>query len=133
MTLTRIQRISIAVFLVSLAPAYLFANWRYDSKLTNLNDMLAKQRALHLSADKLLGNCEKMTATKDNAYDATHQICSHGSNIHEHAEQTMAQLTQQKASNETEWYRNFVLTAVLFNFVAFILYRVNGFLKRETC
>ena len=131
MKLTRIQKISIAVFLVSLAPAFWFANWRYESKLAGLNDMFAKEQTLHMSTDKLLSNCEKNAANNANPYDATHQICGHGSHIHERTEQAMALLTQQRTSNETEWYRNFALTALLFNLLAFILYRVSGVLKRE--
>ena len=129
MKLTHIQKISIAALIVSLAPAYWIASWRYDSKLASLNEMLAKQQALHLSADKLLANCEKIAAAKANPYDVTHQICSQGSHIHEHTEQTMALLTQEKVSNETEWYRNFALTALFVNLLAFILYRLSGFLN----
>ena len=131
MKLTRVQKISIAVFSLSLAPAYWIANWRYDSKLATINEMHAKQQALHLSTDKLLVNCEKIAAAKANPYDATHQICGQGSHIHEYTQQAMAHLTQEKASNETEGYRNFVLTGFLFNYLAFILYRLSGFLKRE--
>lgn len=130
MKLRPIQKISIAVFIVSLAPAYWIASWRYDSKLANINDMLVKQQALHQSTDKLLVNCEKIAATKANPYDATHQICGQGSHIHEHTEQAITLLTQEKASNETEWYRNFALTALLFNLLAFVLYRMSVFLKR---
>jgi hypothetical protein len=131
MKLTRIQKYSIAVFIVSLAPAFWIANWRYDSKLASLNDMFDKEQALHLSTDKLLGNCEKNAAAKANPYDATYQICNQGSHIHEHTEQAMTLLANERAGNETEWYRNFALTALLFNFLAFILYSVSGFLKRE--
>ncbi len=130
MKFTRIQKITIAVFIVSLLPAYWIANWRFDSKLTTLHEMFEKQQALHLSADKLLANCEKIAAAKANPYDATHQICTQGSHIHEHSERAMALLTQEKASNETEWYRNFALTALLFNLLAFVLYRMSVFLKR---
>jgi len=130
MKFTRIQKITIAVFIVSLLPAYWIANWRFDSKLTTLHEMFEKQQALHLSAEKLLVNCEKIAAAKANPYDATHQICAQGSHIHEHSERAMALLTQEKASNETEWYRNFALTALLFNLLAFVLYRMSVFLKR---
>lgn len=131
MKFTRMQKIRIAVFIVSLLPAYWIANWRFDSKLTTLHEMFEKQQALHLSANKLLANCEKIAAAKANPYDATHQICAQGSHIHEHSERAMALLTQEKASNETEWYRNFALTALLFNVLAFVLYRMSIFLKRE--
>lgn len=131
MTLTRIQKLGIAVFIVSLAPAYWIANWRYESKLASLTDMFEKEHALHLSTDKLLINCDKIATTSAGAYDATHQVCAQGSQIHEYTEQAMALLTQEKTSNETKWYRNFALTALLFNLLAFFLYRASVYLKRE--
>ena len=131
MTLTRIHKLSIAVFIVSLAPAYWVANWRFDSKLANLNEMFGKEQALHLSTDKLLINCDKIATTSAGAYDATHQVCAQGSQIHEHTEQAMALLSQEKTSNETKWYRNFALTVLLFNLLAFFLYRASVFFKRE--
>ena len=131
MTLTRIQRIGITFFIVSLAPAYWIANWRYDSKLVSLTEMFEKEHALHLSTDKLLVNCDKIAATKANPYDATHQICDQGSHIHEHTEEAMNLLTREKASNEAKWYRNFALTALLLNVLAFFLYRASMFFKRE--
>jgi hypothetical protein len=131
MTLTRIQKIGIAVFIVSLVPAYWIADWRYESKLANLTEMLEKEQSLHMSTDKLLVNCDKIAATKANPYDATHQICDQGSHIHEHTEQAMTLLTREKASNEAKWYRNFALTALLFNVLAFFLYRASVFFKRE--
>ncbi len=131
MTLSRTQKLGIALFILSLAPAYWIADWRYESKLASLTEMFEKEQALHLSTDKLLGNCEKIAAAKANPYDATHQICDQGTNIHEHTQQAMALLTQEKASNETKWYRNFALTTLIFNLLAFFLYRASVFLKRE--
>ena len=131
MKFTRMQKIRIAVFIVSLLPAYWIANWRFDSKLTTLHEMFEKQQALHLSADKLLANCEKIAAAKANPYDATHQICAQGSHIHENSERAMALLTQEKASNEIKWYRNFALTVLFINLLAFFVYRIGVYLKRE--
>jgi len=128
---TRIQIIGMAVFMTSLAPAYWLANWRYDSKLANLNDTFEKEQTLHLSTDKLLINCDKIEATNPNAYDATHQICAQGSNMHEHTERTMTLLTQEKASNEAKWYRNFALTVLFVNVLAFLFYRASVYLARE--
>jgi hypothetical protein len=131
MKLTRIQKLGIAVFIVSLAPAYWIADWRYESKLASLTDMFDKEQALHLSTDKLLINCEKIAATKANPYDATHQVCAQGSQIHEHTEQAMTLLTREKESNEAKWYRNFALTVLFVNLLAFFLYRTSIYLKRE--
>jgi hypothetical protein len=131
MRLTRIQKIAIAIFVVSLLPATLIANWRYNSKLTSFTEKFENEQALHLSTDKLLINCEKIAANKANPYDATHQICNQGSHIHEQTEQAMALLTQVNASNQANWYRNFALTILLFNLLAFFLYRASVFLNRE--
>jgi hypothetical protein len=126
---TRIQIIGMAVFMTSLAPAYWLANWRYDNKLANLNDMFEKEQTLHLSTDKLLANCDKIEAT--NTYDATHQICAQGSNMHEHTEHAMALLTQEKARNEIKWYRNFSLTVLFVNLLAFLFYRASVYLAQK--
>ena len=67
MTLARIHKIGIAVFLASLLPATLMANWRYESKLANLTDMFEKEQALHLSTDKLLINGEKIETNNASA------------------------------------------------------------------
>ena len=131
MTLTRIQKIGIAIFVMSLLPATLIANWRYESKLASLTDMFEKEQALHMSTDKLLSNCEKIETNNASAYDATHQICAQGSQIHEHTERAMAVLVQEKDINDTKWYRNFALTVALVNLLAFFLYRTSGYLKRE--
>lgn len=130
MKLTRTQTIALAVVVASLLPGYLVANWRYSSKLASLTEMFAKEQSLHLSTDKLLINCDKIETT--NAYDATHQICAQGSNIHEQTEHATALLAQEKALNETKWYRNFALTVLFVNLLAFGFYRACVYLKRET-
>ena len=127
MQLTRIQKIGMALFIASLLPASLIANWRHDAQLASLNAMFEKEQALHLSTEKLLANCEKTSTS----YDATHQICAQGSQIHERTAHTMALLTQEKASNEIKWYRNFALTVLLINLLAFFVYRIGIYLKRE--
>ena len=129
MKLTRTHTIVLSVILASLLPAYLVANWRYNAKLSSLTDMFEKEQALHLSTDKLLINCEKNASSE--AYDAAHQICAQGSNIHEQTEHAIALLTQEKALNETKWYRNFGLTVLFVNLLAFFCYRLNTYLKRE--
>ncbi len=128
MQLTRIQKIGMALFIASLLPAALIANWRYNTKLDSLSAMFEKEQTLHQSTEKLLVNCEK-TAT---SYDATHQICAQGSQVHERTANAMALLTQEKASNEIKWYRNFALTVLLINLLAFFVYRIGVYLKRET-
>jgi hypothetical protein len=131
MKLTRLHKIAIAIFIASFLPATLIANWRLNSKLTSLNAMFEKEQALHHSTDKLLLNCEKIAATHSDAYGSTHQICAQGSKTHERTEKNMALLTQESASNDINWYRNFALTVTLINLVAFFLYRGSIYLKRE--
>jgi hypothetical protein len=131
MKLTRFQTLCLACFVASLLPAYWFANWRHEAQLENLNDMLEKEQALHASADKLMSNCETIAARQTDTYNATHQICNQGNDIHTRTEQTMAALAQDKAANDIKWYRNFALIALLFNFFAFLFYRANIYLNRE--
>lgn len=132
MKLTRIQKMSVAFFACTLPIAFLIAQWRYEAKLASLNETLQKEHALHLSADKLLINCEKSAALKADPYDATHQICNQGADIHAHTEHVMASIAEEKAANEMKWYRNFGLAVLLLNLLAFAMYRANIYLQRET-
>lgn len=131
MKLTRLQTICLACFLVSLLPAYWFANWRYEAQLGNLNDRLEKEQTLHASVDKLMSNCEKIAARPEMTYDATHQICNQGSDIHTRTQQAMDTVAHDKASNDLKWYRDFALIALGVNLFAFALYKANAYLKRE--
>jgi hypothetical protein len=40
-------------------------------------------------------------------------------------------LTQEKANNETKWYRNFALSILFFNLLAVALYRLNTYLNQD--
>jgi pyrroline-5-carboxylate reductase len=131
MKLSRLQQVALAFFVSSLLPAYLIANWRYETQLANLNGMLQKEQALHVSADKLLGNCENNSAHKAEPYDATHQICSQGADIHARTEHAMTLLNEDKAKNEIKWYQNFGLAILLLNLLAFALYRAFIHFKYE--
>ena len=131
MKLTRLQTICLACFLVSLLPAYWFANWRSEAQLGSLNYQLEKEQALHASVDKLMSNCEKIAAHPEMTYDATHQICNQGSDIHTRTEQAMTTLSQDKASYDLKWYRDFAFVILGVNLLAFALYQANAYLKRE--
>ena len=131
MKLTRIQKIGLVFFVCTLLPAYWIANWRYEANLANLTETLNKEQALHLSTDKLLRNCEKNAEGKAHPYDATHQICNQGSDIHARTDHAMDLLTQEKANNETKWYRNFAFSILFFNLLAAALYRLNTYLNRD--
>lgn len=132
MKLSRPQQAILAFFVCSLLPAFLIANWRYEAQLTGLNEMLQKEQALHLSADKLLGNCENNNAHKAEPYDASYRICSQGSDTHARTENAMNWLNEERAKNEMKWYRNFGLAVLLLNLMAFTLYRGYIYLKYET-
>lgn len=97
MKLTRNHKIGLIFFVCSLLPAYWIANWRYEANLANLTETLNKEQALHLSTDKLLSNCEKNAEGKAHPYDATHQICNQGSDIHARTDHAMDLLAQEKA------------------------------------
>ncbi len=131
MKLTRIQQIGLAFLVCSLFPAYFIAQWRYEVKLASLDEMLQKEQALHTSTNKLLNNCENNPAHKADPYDAAHRICSQGADTHARTEREMAVLNEYKANNEMTRYWNFGLAVTLINLVAFILYKVSIYLKRE--
>lgn len=131
MKLTRLRIICLACLVISLLPAYWFANWRYEAQLGSLNDRLEKEQALHSSADKLMSNCETIAARQPMTYDPTHQICNQGSDIHTRTEQAMTTLAQDKASNDLKWYRDFAFVILGMNLLAFALYQANAYLKRE--
>ena len=131
MKLTRLQTIFLACFVASLLPAYWLANWRYEAQLGNLNDRLEKEQALHASVDKLMNNCEKIAARPAVTYDATHQICSQGSDIHTQTQQAMDTVAHDKESNDFKWHRNFAFIVLGLNLFTFALYKANAYLKRE--
>ena len=131
MKLSRIQQIGLAFFVCSLLPAYFIADWHYQAKLANINEMFQKEQALHTSTDKLLDNCKNNPAHNTEPYDPNYQICNQGLEIHARTEQAMAVLNEDKTNNEVARYWNFGLAITLFNFVAFTLYKVSIYLKRE--
>jgi hypothetical protein len=131
MKLTRPQQIWLLIFIVSLGVAYVIANWRYESELNSLTEMFEKEQALHSSADKLMKNCEKNAMNQPEAYDATHQICNQGNDIHTRTEQAIADLEKAKAANEMKRYGSFAMVVLLFNLFVFALYKTSLYLKRE--
>jgi hypothetical protein len=128
MKLSRLQKIGIAIFLASLLPATQLANWRSNVQLAGLNEQFEKEQMLHLSTDKLLANCQKNSDLNADAYDATHQICEQGARNHARTASAMALLTEEKNSLGAAWRRNFMLTVLLFNLLAFLLYRASIYL-----
>ena len=131
MKLTRIQKIGLAFFIGSLLPAYLIANWRYEVKLADLNAMFQKEQSLHLSTDRLLENCENNPAHKAQPYDATHRICSQGSDIHARTQHVMTILSEDKAKNDIARYQIFGLVLLIFNLCALAIYKASIYLRRE--
>ena len=128
MKLSRIHKWGIAIFVASLLPATLIANWRSDVQLAGLNEQFEKEQMLHLSTDKLLANCQKNSDLNANAYDATRQICEQGASNHARTANAMALLTEEKNNLGAVWRRNFMLTVLLFNLLAFLLYRASIYL-----
>ena len=131
MSLSHTQKIGLAFFICTLAPAYLIANWRHAENLSALTDKFEREQQLHLSTDKLLSNCVRNEAKENDHYSATHQICEQGLSEHELTTHAMDVLTQEKAANDTRWYRNFFLSVLIFNLMGWTLYKANTFLRGE--
>jgi hypothetical protein len=131
MILSRIQKISIAFFICSLLPSYLIAQWRHEANSVAISNEFAQEKNLHLSADKLLLNCERNEKKDNDHYSANHQICEQGLQEHELTTHAMDGLRQDKVRNETRWYRNFFLSVLLFNLLAVVVYKGIAFLRRD--
>jgi len=131
MSLSRIQKIAIALFIGSFLPAYLMAQWRYDANISSIQDKFERERNLHLSTDKLLVNCERNEKKENTAYDANHRICDQGLKTHELTSQAMSALDQENTHSRVWWYVNFLLSVLVLNFLSFAIYKGKTFLKRE--
>ena len=119
MNLTRLQKIGLAFFAVTLVPAYLIADWRHSVNLTQLDTAYARELDLHQSTDKLLSNCER----NDTPYDANQQICDQGQRLHAQTSQAMARLSQEKKHNDSQWHRNFWLSVLILNLLGLAVYK----------
>ena len=131
MKLTTHQKISFIFFLGTLMLGYLIANWDHQTNISRINEAIEREKTLHLSTDQLLINCKKNASHTQNSYDANHQICLQGAEIHEHTSQALEALTQEKTSNDNKWVRNFFLTTALLNILGIATYRANIFLKTK--
>ena len=119
MTLTRLQKIGLAFFVCTLVPAYLIANWRHSATLETLDAAYVREADLLKSTDKLISNCER----NDTPYDANQQICNQGQRLHQQTSEAMQKLAQQKAHNDSQWHTNFWLSVLVFNLIAWALYK----------
>jgi hypothetical protein len=119
MTLTRLQKIGFALFICSLAPAYLIADWRHSANLETLNAAYTREADLNKSTEKLISNCEH----NDSPYDANQQICIQGQRLHAQTSEAMQALTKQKAHNDSQWHTNFWLSVLVFNLLAWAIYK----------
>lgn len=131
MTLTRLQKIAISYLLISLAPSYLIADWRHKTNQLSITEKFERERSLHLSTDKLLINCERNEKKEGTPYDANHQICNEGTQTHELTEKTMRLLELEKERNDSKMFRNFFLLILVFNLLAFVLYKASLLIQRE--
>jgi hypothetical protein len=131
MKLSRIQKISIAFFIFSLLPAYLIANWRHETNVAVISERFEEEKNLHLSTDKLISNCERNEQKENTPYGANHQICNQGAQEHLQTEHAMHRLEEEKSFNDARSYRNFILSTVLLNLLAFLIYKSQQFLTRK--
>lgn len=131
MTLTRLQKIAISYLLISLVPSYLIANWRHEANQLSINEKFERELSLHLSTDKLLINCERNEKKEGTPYDANHQICNEGSQTHELTEKNMHSLELEQERNDSKRFRDFFLLILVFNLLAFVLYKARLLIQRE--
>ncbi len=131
MTLTGTQKKYLVFFFCTLAPAYWLADWRHTVSLTAIHESYTREQSLHISTDKLIKNCEQHTQREGASFDASHQICKQGLNIHAQTAQQMDALEQEKLTNDGRRYRNFVLYVGIFNLIGFIAFKFRHFVKEE--
>lgn len=131
MNLTRLQKISLAFFIGTCVAAYLVADWRHNVHLARIAHDLAQEQALHLSAEKLISNCEQNEANTATGYGAHHQICANGVDTHERTAQAIDALAQEKDSLPWRKFRNFIWAVISFNLIGFVLYKGHQLLRIE--
>ena len=130
MSITRIQKISIAFFAFTLISSYLIAHWLHDSKVAVITSELKEEGDLNHSTEKLLMNCEQNEKKENDQYSANHLICEQGLQERELSAHALEALAQDKARTDTRFYRNFFLSVLLMNLFALAMYKCNAFLKR---
>lgn len=131
MKFSHLQKIGLVFFAISLLPAYLIADWRYEVKSVAIAEILERENSLHKSADKLLSNCEKVNANQESHYDATHQICIQGQAIHEHTSLAMENLTAEKAHIKAVMWVHFLSLILGLNLLGLLIYQGKKFLISE--
>lgn len=131
MNLSSRQKLWIFFFACSLLPAYWFANWRYETKFTSITTTIEREQSLHASTDKLLSNCQKISAGNAASYEATDLICKLGQDTHEHTFNAIENLTAEKNSLNIFFMLNFLSFAAGLNLIGVLLYQANNYLKSE--
>lgn len=115
MTLTHKQKLSLMVFVLTCLPAYFIANWRYDANIDTLEHALEREKDLHESTDKLMGNCERNEQKEATPYGAGRVICEQGAQAHERTERVMADLEARKNHARIQWYQTFAIAVLVMN------------------
>ena len=131
MNLTRLQKISLAFFIGTCVPAYLIADWRHNAQLAHIVQEIEQEQALHLSAEKLISNCQQNEANTAAGYGPHHQICANGVDTHERTAQAIETLTQERDNLPWRKLRHFLWAVISFNLVGFVLYKGHQLLRLE--
>ena len=131
MKLTRLQKIFLIFFACTLVPAYLVANWRYEANFSVLTEKIAREDGLRQSTQKLLSNCEQNESKSNAHYDANHQVCTNGEQVHERTTLNINTLTQDREHLHTRWWRNFLLTILCLNSIGILVYKSRLLLLNE--
>lgn len=123
MKLSDLQKICLVFFVCTLAPAYLFANWRYEVSFSALSEKLEREEELLQSTQKLLSNCEHNESKSNDHYDANHQVCANGEQILQRTQSNINTLTDDNHRLPSEWWRNFLLTVLCLNILGLLAYK----------
>jgi hypothetical protein len=123
MKLSAIQKIGMVFFACTLVPAYLVANWRYESNFSVISEKLEREEELLQSAQKLLSNCAQNESKSNDHYDANYQVCANGEQISERTTLNINTFTQERLDLHTRWWRNFLLTTFCLNMLGLLVYQ----------
>lgn len=131
MKLSRLQKLSLAFFVITWGPSYLIADWRHNANLSRITHEIEQEQALRQSAEKLISNCEQSEAKNAPGYGPHHQICANGIDTRERTAQAIETLTQEKEDLPWRKFRNLLWAVVSFNLIGFILYKGQQLIRLE--
>ncbi len=131
MNFTSFQKIIFAFFVGSALLAWIFANWRYEVSISNINEMASREEEIIKSTKKLINNCKEVEIKADGHYNANQQICTQGEQEYERARVKNQLLVEEKDKLRFYWWRNLLVTLLCLNLAAYLYFRYHKLITSE--